>query len=372
MSFGSEDDHDDQAHDMVGRDLSHLYHTHCVQAHPFARARPPAPTPIRIPELPREQRYRRFDTSAYPRSADADSTPDSELASAVSGSTLAAALGQAFYFSPDSARRASGRKSRTVTRQDSAVLPRDENPFMSSPYRAEADVPPVPPMPESLRRRLSDPTLEGGVVVPVRLSRRMSASSVISATPSATSVKARRRRSTLNGSAKDLVLEDLLEEAHNRSSKRISRIEEADSPLPSLADSPAVPHTANSENTVSSKSRYSAPPTANPISAGLPPQPGSANSANSAGSAGSAGSGKSGNTDIYNILDGYQFVSPLATPSSFKSQQSTRRSKALSAKSPLGKTAFKAKGKKHVVWLPPNRCSHLYRHGAAQERLQAG
>jgi hypothetical protein len=281
------------------------------------------------------------------------------MASAISGSTLAAALGDSFLYSPgDSARVSagpiSGKRSRPVTRQDSATLPRGEHPFLHSPYwrdrrvsggevihsPADSIVPPVPPMPTSLRRQ-SDPTLEG-MVMPIRsasarLSRRASVSSMASSAPSGMSVGGLKRRSTLGGGT-SLVLEDLLEAESPvaiRQSRRISRITEADSPAPSAPVTPAM-KSANSEGNGSSHSEYSAPPTAAVLgSAGLPPQPGS------------AGSGES--EDVYNfILDGYSFVSPLGTPVSFKSQQS-RRSKGLSGKSltgksPLGKTAFRPKG----------------------------
>ncbi|KAJ7701756.1 hypothetical protein B0H17DRAFT_163878 [Mycena rosella] len=125
-----------------------------------------APSPIKIPNAslhgPRVQ---------IVRSSASQSRPDSMFsldgASAVSGTTLARALiGDSFVLSNDrSSRYRSG--TSVLTRSDSATLPRGEHPF-SPAWSARKSgaftpidgmgfpIPPVPPMPEELRRVIAE------------------------------------------------------------------------------------------------------------------------------------------------------------------------------------------------------------------------
>ncbi|KAK7001042.1 hypothetical protein R3P38DRAFT_2559862 [Favolaschia claudopus] len=125
-----------------------------------------APSPIKIPNAslhgPRVQLVRSATTQSRP-----ESTFSFEGVSAVSGTTIARALiGDSFILSNDrSSKYRSG--ASVLTRSDSATLPRGEHPFSPAwtirksgaftPVDAlGAPIPPVPQMPEGLRRAIAE------------------------------------------------------------------------------------------------------------------------------------------------------------------------------------------------------------------------
>ncbi|KAJ7628573.1 hypothetical protein FB45DRAFT_1004140 [Roridomyces roridus] len=124
-----------------------------------------APSPIKIPNAalhgPKVQIVRSATSVSRP-----DSVVDLDGASAVSGTTLARALiGDSFVLSADrSSRYRSG--GSVLTRSDSATLPRGEHPYvLSGVFSPGLDssglpVPPVPQMPEELRRVIAESRLK--------------------------------------------------------------------------------------------------------------------------------------------------------------------------------------------------------------------
>ncbi|KAJ6511372.1 hypothetical protein C8R47DRAFT_732240 [Mycena vitilis] len=255
------------------------------------------PAPIKIPNAslhgPRVQ---------IVRSSTAQSRPDSMFSfdgtSAVSGTTLARALiGDTYVLSGDrSSKYRSG--ASVLTRSDSATLPRGEHPFSpawsirKSGAFTPVDgmgvaIPPVPQMPEELRRVIAESRdrLKVDEAGERRRSRRRSGSDV--ETPVTPLVRT-NSGSRISGSSSD----------DARLEKRVSRISEAPTPisaalltpdLPSATDS-AAGNTDPSPNTSSFHAGGASP-------SSFPTSPGQSST---------AASGRY-SQDIDNVLDYYNF-----------------------------------------------------------------
>ncbi|KAJ7130135.1 hypothetical protein C8R44DRAFT_871976 [Mycena epipterygia] len=250
-----------------------------------------APSPIKIPNAslhgPRVQIVR----SAVPQSR-----PDSMLsldgASAVSGTTLARALiGDSFVLSNDRSRYRSG--TSVLTRSDSATLPRGEHPFSPAwsiskggaftPVDSMGDVPPVPQMPEELRRVIAE-NRERLKVDESATRRSHKRSGSDAQTPVTPLVR------TNSGSREP-------EDTHR--DRRISRISEAVTPTTSTGPvTPNMPSATDSAATASDTS----PDTSN-FHHGVSPS----SFPTSPGQSSTAGSEARSSRDIDNVLDYYNF-----------------------------------------------------------------
>ncbi|KAJ6591110.1 hypothetical protein DFH09DRAFT_193634 [Mycena vulgaris] len=253
-------------------------------------ARKGAPSPIKIPNAslhgPRVQ---------IVRSAASQSRPDSMFsldgASAVSGTTLARALiGDSFVLSNDrSSRYRSG--ASVLTRSDSATLPRGEHPFSpawsirKSGAFTPSDsmgfpIPPVPQMPEELRRVIAETRdrLKVDDASGKKSRRRSGSDAETPITPLAR---------TNSGSA--VLGEDA------RLSRRISRISEA--PTPTTSVGPGTPSLPNSAATTDPS-----PDTTNFYNGASP-----SSFPTSPGQSSTAASEARSSRDIDNVLDYYNF-----------------------------------------------------------------
>ncbi|KAJ7135432.1 hypothetical protein C8R43DRAFT_617528 [Mycena crocata] len=263
-----------------------------AQSTAFA-SRKGAPSPIKIPNAslhgPKVQ---------IVRSAASQSRPESMFsldgASAVSGTTLARALiGDTYVLSNDrSSRYRSG--ASVLTRSDSATLPRGDYPFSPAwSVRKSGSftpidslgfpIPPVPPMPEELRRVIAETRdrLKVDESADKRNRRRSGSDAETPITPSLARTNSGSR--TLG--------EDI------RLSRRVSRISEAATPTSSAPDTPDAPSILDSapatdQSPDTSNFHVGASPSAFPTSPGQ-----ESTSASEARSS----------RDIDNVLDYYNF-----------------------------------------------------------------
>lgn len=190
----------------------------------------------------------------------AQSRPDSPMSaddmSALSGTTLARALiGNSFILSSDmrASRYRSGMSSNTMMRQDSATLPRGENPFLNSPYwrdkrisggdiiltpdssRSSA-VPPVPPIPSGSSMMVlgtkSTRNSAGALELP---KGRKSAHELVrqASTSSLRALGSEKYPALVRSSSSSGVIS-----SEGPNSRRISRIIEVPSPVPSTPGTP--------------------------------------------------------------------------------------------------------------------------------------
>ncbi|KAJ7094005.1 hypothetical protein B0H15DRAFT_149689 [Mycena belliarum] len=249
-----------------------------------------APSPIKIPNAslhgPRVQLVRTAESSRRESTFSFDGT------SAVSGTTLARALiGDTFALSTDRSRYRSG--ASILTRSDSATLPHGEHPFSPvwsirksgafTPGDAEGGVPPVPTMPEQLRRAIAESRDRAKMDDAAgNKTRRRSGSDA--ETPLTPLALARKKSKSSSWTPTDDV----------RSSKRVSRIEEAPTPASTAPVSPELSSLPNSAATTQSPDTSNFHNGVSPSA--FPTSPGQ-----------SSASETHSSRDIENVLDYYNF-----------------------------------------------------------------
>ncbi|KAK7042358.1 hypothetical protein R3P38DRAFT_3448248 [Favolaschia claudopus] len=259
-----------------------------------------APSPIKIPNAslhgPRVQLVRSATTQSRP-----ESTFSFEGVSAVSGTTIARALiGDSFILSNDrSSKYRSG--ASVLTRSDSATLPRGEHPFSPAwtirksgaftPVDAlGAPIPPVPQMPEGLRRAIAESRdrLKVDDAAGKKNRRRSGSDMETPVTPLSR---------TNSGSGMSRAGEE--EDADKQ--KRVSRISEATTPVSAVSATPdpSAPDSAANTATASDASPNTSLNFHGAVSpASFPTSPGESTT--------SASDNRS-SRDIDNVLDYYNF-----------------------------------------------------------------
>ncbi|EIN14605.1 hypothetical protein PUNSTDRAFT_124074 [Punctularia strigosozonata HHB-11173 SS5] len=243
-----------------------------------------APLPLRIPasgaQLPRRASASNLPSaapiSARSRPASMDSA---EALSAISGTTLARAMASTFVFPDDTNINRRSRHRSGLVRQDSATLPRGDQPLLNSPYwrlskasmgsdfsplpSGGLDVPPVPPLPSM------PATPELGLMIGVGSGARIRRGSDAREQPlKSAEVKRRSSLSSLsrsngNGNAEK-------PETGYSYPRPVSRISEVDSPAPSGPSAPntpmkSLPNSATLDQVPSSASYYGSSEQGSPL-----------------------------------------------------------------------------------------------------------
>lgn len=291
--------------------------------------------------------------------------------SAMSGTTLARALIANSFILSNDARVSRYRSGMSVNiRQDSATLPRGENPFLNSPYWRDkrissgdiiltpnsgrnSSVPPVPPLPSGscLYRKGSRSARASGSGSDTQDKSRRQSGAALSRHASSSSLRSLRRSGTeplasvvQSSSSSDVPVSE------RPTSRRISRIVELPSPITSApgtpAPSPEDTHSISLSVSPMSKQIYSGEETT-PLDYDVPtpsPDPPSRPSRRHSQSDTSLSPGSAQSTSIADVLDDYMFISSADSQSAL-SPMASESSASMRAPAPY-RTAPKRASKK--------------------------